>query len=198
MDIDRKFFTRHPAQVAADLLGCLLIRSYPDGGKIVGKIVETEAYGDENDLASHARFGKTKRSTIMFGHPGNLYVYSIYGIFYLTNIICEEKDKAGAVLIRSVEIIRGEELAQQNLSSSKFVKANNLIATGPGKLSLAFGIDKDFNGKSLFDNDEISIDFFAPDFDIIKAKRVGIDYAGHCRELPWRFYIKNNPFVSKK
>jgi DNA-3-methyladenine glycosylase len=146
--LNRKFFERNPVDVAQDLLGCYFLHK-TEKGIIRGKIIETEAYGDANDLASHARFGSSIRNRIMFGKAGILYVYHIYGIFYLTNIICEKEGTPGAVLIRSVEVTEGKDLAITNLESSKFVKINEQIATGPGKFSMAFGIGKKDNGKDI-------------------------------------------------
>lgn len=195
--LDRKFFERDPVAVAQDLLGCVLVRK-TGTGKIRAKIVETEAYGDATDFASHARFGVTKRNQIMYGEAGIFYVYHIYGIFYLTNIICREKGRPSAVLIRSAEIIDGIEIARQNIDRSKFAKVNELLATGPGKFSLALDITKEQNYLDIAKSGDMFIEKGGQNFDIIEKERVGIDYAGDCKKLPWRFYIKDNKFVSKK
>lgn len=195
--MNRSFFEKDPVTVAKELLGCFFVRKTAEG-EMVGMITETEAYGDASDLASHARFGQTKRNSIMYGPAGILYVYHIYGIFYLTNIICQKEESPGAVLIRSAEILKGNEIALQNIKKFKFVKANEKLAVGPGKFSLAFDIDKEQNHTDLFDNADISLLPKKKRFDIISTKRVGIDYARECKELPWRFHIQDNPFVSKK
>ena len=199
MRLNRSFFERNPAIVAKELLGKIIVRK-TDRGTIKGVIIETEAYGDADDLASHARFGITPRNRIMYGEPGKLYVYLNYGIFNLTNIICEEKDKPGAVLLRSAEIIDGSDLSKELLDKSKFVKANEFLATGPGKLSVAFGIDRKLNSEDIVKSDDVYIEYPKReiDFDIIESERVGVDYASHSKAWPWRFHIKGNQFVSHK
>jgi DNA-3-methyladenine glycosylase len=195
----RKFFERDVLTVAEELLGNYFIRETKEG-RVVGKIVETEGYGNASDLASHARFGKTDRNEVMFGQPGILYVYLIYGIFSLTNIVCGKKDEPSAILIRAAEIIEGERIVLNNLLKNRFVKSNEKLATGPGKFSAAFAIDKSFTGTDLIKSKEVRIELNEKeqDFDIIKRPRIGVEYAGESAGLPWRFYIKDNPFVSKK
>jgi len=197
MRLDRDFFERDPVIVGKELLGNVLVHKIGDQ-RIAGIITETESYGDASDLASHARFGITKRNKIMYEKAGLLYVYHIYGIFYLSNIICEKEGKAGAVLLRSAEIIEGHELAAKNLNKSKFVKADKNFAVGPGKLSLAFDIQKIHNSTDISSPGEIFIEKRGAKFDIIETRRIGIDYAAHCKEYQWRFYIKNNTNISKK
>jgi len=192
------FFARRPEIVARDLLGCYFVRVFEEGS-VVAKIVETEAYLDEKDLASHARFGVTKRNSLMFSHPGIFYVYMIYGIFYLTNVVCDKENQAGAVLLRSAEIVEGEKIVIKNLAKSKFVKPSGNLATGPGKLSLAMAIDNDFSSRKILNPDCY---FLEKDnessFQIIQCPRVGVSYAKEWKDKPLRFYIKNNKFVSKK
>lgn len=198
MKLTQSFFSQDPTIVAEKLLGNILVHEI-NNQRIAGIITETESYGDDTDLASHARFGVTERNKIMFGKAGLLYVYHIYGIFYLTNIICDQKGKAGAVLIRSAQITEGENLAKENLAKSKFVKINQKLATGPGKLSLAFGIDKNNNFEEITtQNSNIYIERNIFKFDTIKTARIGVDYAKHCKDNPWRFYIKDNETISKK
>ncbi len=209
----RLFFEQDIVTVAKELLGDYFI-CWTERGRIIGKIVETEAYGDTADLASHARFGNKGRSQIMFGSAGILYVYAIYGLFDLTNIICGQKGSPAAVLIRAAEIIEGKELAHENLQRHRYMKKyyadngrsfrpsvpNNKLASGPGKFSVVFGIDRNMNGTDITLCDKIFIDSpkDKPAFDIIETTRVGIDYAGISKDWSWRFYIKDNPYVSKK
>lgn len=195
--INHAFFERSPQIIARNLLGYFFIRKFEEG-KVVGRIVETEAYGNQTDLASHARFGVTERNKIMYGDAGVLYVYSIYGIFWLTNIICGKNGEPGAVLLRSCEIVEGQDIARKLLEKSKFVKADDRLATGPGKLSLAFGIDKTDNYTDLIENDIISLEKGDPPSDIIETQRIGIDYAGISKELPWRFYDGKSKLISHK
>lgn len=196
MRLERSFFERNPQTVAKELLGCFLVRKTEEG-IIRGMIVETEAYGDTNDLASHARFGMTKRNQIMYQDPGLLYIYHIYGIFYLSNLICEKQGTPSAVLLRSCEIIDGKKLVMQNIVRSKFVKADEKLATGPGKLSIAFGLTKFQNSSDIVTDQEIWIESSQGGHDIIETTRVGIAYAKHCAAYAWRYYLKGNPYVSK-
>jgi len=197
MRLDREFFSRPVSDVACDLVGQYFVKE-TDHGRIVAKIVETEAYGDSNDLASHARFSTSNRNEIMFDKPGLLYVYQIYGIFFLANIICETKGKAGAVLIRAAEVIEGEALARANLAQSKFVANNTEMATGPGKFSLVFELSKKDNYRDLCADKVIYCLKNHEPVTVISAKRVGIEYADYCRDYLWRFYMKDNLYVSKK
>ncbi len=195
--LDKKFFERDPVVVARELLGNILVHKVGNK-RIAGKIVETEAYSDANDLASHASFGKTKRNEIMYGNAGVLYIYHIYGIFFLSNIVCNIKGKPAAILLRAAEIIEGYDLAIENLKQSKFVKVNERIASGPGKLSLAFGLDKTHNHCDITSYSNIFIEENREKFDIIETNRIGIDYAQHCKKYPWRFYIQDNKYISTK
>lgn len=197
MALSRSFFKHDVVTVAKELLGCHFVRKTAKGNMGV-KIVETEAYSDATDLASHARFGRTERNAVMFGPAGVLYVYIIYGIYNLTNIVCGQEGKAGAVLIRSAEIMEGKKIAQANIENSKFTKLNERLATGPGKFSLAFGLDRSWTGTDITTSADIYITAkMIQRFDIIESPRVGVGYAKYSACLPWRFYIKNNPYVSK-
>lgn len=199
MNLNHDFFKRDSIHVAKMLLGNYFIKEDIDG-MVVGKIVETEAYRGEDDLACHASHGRTKRTEGLYGEAGRLYIYLNYGIFYLTNIVCGEVDDPSAVLIRSAEIIKGQVIAKQRLEANKFVKANQFSATGPGKFSVAFNITKPDNGINIADKNTIYIkkgNEILKDSDIIKTTRIGVDYAKHCKDYPWRFYIKDNKFVSK-
>lgn len=198
--IEQKFFDRSAVEAAKDLLGCYLTTKI-DGETVTGKIVETEAYFGEDDLGCHASRGRTERTEILFGPPGHLYIYLNYGIFYLTNVVCKEKDFPAAILLRAAEITKGQETASERLAAHKFVKDNKKLATGPGKLSIAFGINKSLNGIDLAASK--LVEFFPrkktlSKFDIISTERVGIDYAKHCKNYLWRFYIRDNEYVSKR
>lgn len=198
MRLDRQFFKRDTVQVARDLLGCSFIRESKEG-KVVGKIVETEAYKGVDDLACHASKGETPRTKPLFGEVGHLYVYLNYGIFWLTNIVAHDND-VGGILIRAVEIVEGEEIVKKRLSDHKFVKVNENLASGPGKFSVAFGITGDFHNQDAVKSDTIYIEGRGepiPKSQIVSAKRVGVDYAKHCKDYLWRFYIKDNKFISR-
>lgn len=200
MKFDQDFFSRNTITVAKELLGQFLITKSEEG-RVVGKIIETEAYMGIDDLACHASHGRTPRTDVLFGEPGRLYVYLNYGIFWLTNIVAHEKNNVGGILLRSAEIIEGKETVIKRLEKSKFVKANQSLASGPGKLSIAFGLNKDFHNLKITKSDKILLEENKkkiPKSDIVETKRIGVEYAKHCKDYHWRFYIKDNKFVSKK
>ncbi|KKP71443.1 MAG: hypothetical protein UR69_C0001G0267 [Candidatus Moranbacteria bacterium GW2011_GWE2_35_2-] len=177
--------------VARELLGCFLVRNIDD--KILkSKIVETEAYEGPDDLASHASRGRTPRNEVMFGEPGICYVYFTYGMHHMLNIVTGKKDYPAAVLIRAVEPF----FAIENKTSARQRKTN-----GPAKLTKFLQIDRSFNKAPVYvkkyglwiENGEK-----IKKSEIICAKRIGIDYAGKYKDKSWRFYIKDNNFVSRK
>jgi DNA-3-methyladenine glycosylase len=180
--LPRAFYDRDTQTVARELLGKLLVHRAA-GGRRVGKIVEVEAYLGAHDLAAHSSKGITERTKIMFGPPGRAYVYLIYGLHHCMNVVTEGEGCGAAVLLRAVEPV-------QNLAG----KAN-----GPGLLCRAMAIDRRLNGHDL-----LSDDFFIAEpetteqFSIVKRPRIGVDYAGHWANRLLRFYIKGNPFVSRK
>lgn len=178
--LPRHFYDRDTVMVARDLLGKWLVHKTPEGDR-VGRIVETEAYVGPHDKASHSCRGLTARNAPMFGPPGYAYVYMIYGMYYCMNAVTEREGHASAVLIRALEPVRG------------MVKRSQ----GPGLLCQAMGIDKRLNGHDL-----ISPDFFIADgdsvkFKIVKAPRIGVDYAGGWARRHLRFYIAGNRYVSR-
>ena len=189
------FFKRPTLKVAEGLLGKYLV--VKRGGKILaGKIVETEAYISEDDLACHASRGRTNRSETLYQKAGAIYVYLVYGMYHCLNIVTEREHFPSAVLIRAVEPVDGIEV----MKKLRKTDALRNLASGPGKLCMAFGINKKMNGHSIF-GDEIYIEDRGEKIaakDIARAKRIGVDYAGACAHYPWRFYIKGNKFVSKK
>lgn len=195
--LEKSFFERKTALVAQELLGKVLV--YKDKDQTIsGIIVETEAYIGPQDLASHASRGKTPRNAIMFDESGYWYVYLIYGFYNCLNIVTEGKDYPSAVLIRAVEPLEGISLMQINRKTEKLEN----LTSGPGKLCQAFGIDKKLNCLSCLDKDSslfiADLEIKIPKNKIKKAKRVGVDYAGRWKNKLLRFYIKDNPFVSKK
>jgi DNA-3-methyladenine glycosylase len=176
MILSRKFYQRNTLKVAQDLLGCILVRKIKR--KVIRVIItETEAYKGEKDLASHASKGRTPRTELMFGEAGQAYIYLIYGMYHCLNIVTEKKDYPAAVLIRAVKI-----------DGIDYKKTN-----GPGKVCRELKIDKVLNnwdiaqGKKLWIERGVKI---SPK-DIKKAKRIGVDYARHCKKYLWRFYFSN-------
>jgi len=191
--LKREFFERNTVEVARDLLGHFLVRKIDENTILVGKIVETEAYCGKNDPASHASRGVTPRTKIMFGKPGIAYIYFIYGMYYCLNVVTEPEGTAGAVLFRAIEPIKGIEYMMK-LRNAKRIKD---LTNGPSKLTLALDITKDLNGTDMT---VIGPLYLAENknkgnFEIVATKRIGIKVG---LDKDWRFYIKGNPFVSKK
>jgi DNA-3-methyladenine glycosylase len=177
-------------EAAPRLLGCYITRETPQG-RIKVKIVETEAYHQE-DPASHSFRGRTPRTAPMFEAGGRLYVYFTYGRHYCLNIVVGQKGVGEAVLIRAAEPLDGIEIIQKNRGVTDIRNLTN----GPGKLAQALGIrDTKLSGKIL-NKSSIVLTPGVPiePEDIVTAPRVGIR---HAIDLPWRFYIRNSPFVSK-
>ncbi|MCX8009793.1 MAG: DNA-3-methyladenine glycosylase [Ignavibacteria bacterium] len=185
------FFSRPTLRLAKDLLGKILVRRI-DEKILKGKIVETEAYVDRNDLAAHSAAGKTARNKVMFGEPGLAYVYFTYGMHYCFNIVAEKIGRGCAVLIRSLEPIEGLEFMMKFRGTDSIENLTN----GPAKLCEAFNIDKRLNGCDLKTSNELFlIDSEISQFKIVQTTRVGIKQS---IDKKYRFYIKGNPFVSKK
>lgn len=190
--ITRPFYGQPTIEVARQLLGKYLVRKHPDG-MTAGKIVETEAYIGPEDKASHASRGRTRRSEIMFGPPGFAYVYLIYGFYHCLNLVTERADYPAAVLIRAVEPTTGIPLMRSRRRTEDVRK----LASGPGKLCRAFAIDLSLNGADTC-GDVIYVedrDEAAPS--ILARPRVGVDYAGKWKRKPWRFLVRDSPFVSR-
>lgn len=192
-----------PADIAAKrLLGATLVRELPGGVRFAGKIVETEAY-DQTDAASHSYRGRTPRTDVMFGPAGHLYVYFTYGMHYCCNIVTGPAGHGAAVLIRAVEPLEGiEEIAANRRilirsSAHKQLTGRKLynLTNGPAKFCQAFGIDKTWNGHDLRHAPlRIELHDAVTENEIISATRIGISQA---KEKPWRFYIRDNPWVSR-
>jgi DNA-3-methyladenine glycosylase len=182
-------------KIARDLLGKALFTNI-DGVVTGGMIVETEAYSWK-EKGCHAYNGRrTQRNEIMFGRGGYTYVYLCYGMHYLFNVVTNVEGVADAVLIRALQPIGGipEMTIRRGTALNKFH-----LTSGPGKLSKALGIDRRMNGKSLSEN-EVWIEDLGKKIssrNIGITPRIGIDYAGDDASLPWRFFIINNPWVSK-
>lgn len=192
--LERNFYERETLDVARDLLGKYMVHETKDG-KTVGKIVEVEAYVGSSDAACHAYNGKyTNRTKVMFGKGGYAYIYLIYGIYYCMNVVTNQETYPEAVLIRALEPIEGLELMKKRRTTESIFN----VCSGPGKLCQAMGITKvqnemDLCGESMY---LLSGERILPE-QIAVTPRINIDYAKEAREYPWRFIIKNNPFVSK-
>jgi len=182
--------------IAKSLLGKLL-STYIDGKLTSGIIVETEAYGGITDKASHAYNGRfTNRTKVMYGPAGITYVYQCYGIHFLLNIVTASEDVPHAVLIRALEPTIGIDNMMERRGMETF---KNTITKGPGALAKAMGIDMSFNKKDI-QGDEIWISdngFTLSSDQIIAGPRIGVDYAAEDALLPWRYFVKDNKFVSR-
>jgi DNA-3-methyladenine glycosylase len=183
MDMDElKFLNGHAADVAQQLLGCMLEREL-DGQILRGRIIEVEAY-DQLDAASHSYRGETERTAVMFGPAGHLYVYFTYGMHYCCNVVVGEQGYGAAVLIRAVEPLSGQDIMLQRRKG----RGGRELANGPAKLCQAFGIDKQLNGHDLR-NAPLRLTPgkpISPD-QIITTPRIGISQA---KDVPWRFVVK--------
>ena len=169
-----------------------------DGLKTSGIIVETEAYRAPEDKASHAyKDRRTNRTEVIFQEGGVSYVYLCYGIHHLFNVVSGPADMAHAILVRALEPKVGLEVMRSRRGDTI---PDNQLTNGPGKLCQALGITRELNGLELDKNSqneiwiEESIDIASSQ--IIHAKRIGVDYADEWKEKLWRFYIKDNLYVS--
>ena len=175
------FYKRPADQVAPDLIGKILVRRFPDGATRRARIVETEAYSGPTDLASHASKGLTRRTTHLFGHPGHAYVYFVYGMHDMFNVVTDSHGGGEAVLVRAAEPLDDWDA---NLS-------------GPAKLAKAFQITRADDGADLTRDD---LHFLDPGGDpprIARTTRIGIDYAKHWKDALLRFIDAESTAISK-
>lgn len=184
-------------KIARELLGKVLVTNW-DGNITAGRIVEVEAYNGSIDKASHSFGGKrTNRNEVMYGEGGLSYVYLCYGIHHLFNVVTHRKETPHAILIRALEPIKGIDTM---LKRTGKIKLDYTLTKGPGNLSKAMGLYTHHNGYSMISNHL----FIADDGveykrnEIASSPRIGVDYAGDDALLPYRLYIKGNPFVSGK
>ena len=202
------FYNRPTLIVARDLLGQRLVREL-DGQRVSGLIVETEAYSGPDDSASHAYLKRNSgRAGVMFGPPGRSYVYFIYGMYFMLNIVTEAEDFPAAVLIRAIEPQEGVELMHTNrfsphplpAASPLRVPSPPRLTNGPAKLCQALKIDRKLNNWDLTLGQALWLESApaVPADAIATGPRVGIDYAQpEDRTAPWRFWLRGNKFVSK-
>lgn len=181
--LPRSFFARPVDEVARELLGCFLVRKRR-GIVVGGRIVETEAYGGPGDRASHADRAPTGRAKIMFGPPGIVYVYFTYGMHHCMNIVTGPPGQASAVLLRAVEPLWGTDRMRDEGAPARL--ADHLLASGPGRICRALGIDRRLNGADLSDGPiGIHRRREAPG-EISAGARVGLT---HDDGRLWRFWV---------
>jgi DNA-3-methyladenine glycosylase len=186
--LKRDFYERHTVEVARDLLGKVLVH-----GRTAGVIVETEADLGGDDLAAHSARGITDRTRVIFGPPGHAYVYFIYGMYECLNLVCEPEGKPGCVLIRALEPVEGIERMRQRRPAAR---KDEDLASGPGKLTLAMGITRAQNGADVTRGALVVRDPAEKRrVEIGVTPRIGIT---KCADLPLRFIVRGNRFVSGK
>jgi len=196
--LEADFYERKDVvKIAKELLGKILVTNWK-GITTSGRIVESEAYAGIIDKASHASGGRrTNRNEIMYGEGGFVYVYLCYGIHHLFNVVTNSKEIPHAILIRALDPIEG--IGQMLLRTRK-KKLDHSLTRGPGNVSKALGILTKHSGLSLL-SDRIFICDDGGSYskkEIAASPRIGVDYAGKDALLPYRFYVKGNPFVSGK
>jgi len=190
--LTRAFYERNTIHVANDLLGKVLVRRL-GAISLEGIIVETEAYRGYDDPASHAYKGPTRRNQVMFGQPGHAYVYFTYGMHYCLNVTTERVGQPGAVLIRAAQPLKG--IAQmKRRRGTDHVKD---LTNGPAKLTQAFAVTRALNGHDLTSRRKLFIaePCHPEPLSIVSGTRIGIRAGA---ERPWRFFVRGNPFVSKR
>jgi len=196
--LDAHFYDRRDVlQVARELLGKILITQW-DGIRSSGRIVETEAYAGVNDRACHAFGGRrTARSEDLYGAPGTVYIYICYGMHHLFNVITNKKNIPHAVLIRALEPLDG---VTQMLNRTGKTIVDDTLTKGPGNLARALGMSKIHSGTNLFSKEIFIADDglrYAKD-QIAITRRIGVESAREDAELPYRFFVKGNPYVSAR
>ena len=194
------FFNVDSVILAKKLLNKYLIREY-DNKKIITKIVETEAYMGVIDKAAHAyKNKKSVRTAPLYLSGGHIYVYLIYGMYNCLNIAANKETIPECVLIRAVEPINNFDEISFNRYSKSYDELNNYqrknITNGPGKLCKALNIDRSLSGKYILGSELYIMDNEDENFEIVTDKRINIDYAEEYKDKLWRFYIKNNKYVS--
>ncbi len=185
--LNEDFFSRPALEVAQDLLGKYLVRKTNDG-VMIGEINEVEAYRGEDDPASHAVSGRTKRNEVMFWRGGHAHVYFTYGMYHCMNLVCEKKDFAAGILIRSIIPIDGKDLMLKNRlknSKTKNIKDENLV-NGPAKICLAYDLTLKDDGIDIVNSEELYVtEGNKKKIKFKKTSRIGISKG---KDLMWRFF----------
>lgn len=188
----RAWFDRPALELAHDLLGSRLVHDSVDG-RLGGRIVEVEAYRGPEDRAAHSSRGRTPRTETMFGEPGHLYVYLVYGLHHCMNVVAGPGGKPEAVLIRALAIDEGIELARQR----RGMNDDRRLASGPGNVGRALGVDRSLDGTDLLVG-PVRLEPGARVSAISAGPRIGVDYSGPWAAQPWRFWITGDPHVSRR
>ena len=192
--LGRAWFDRPSVQLARDLLGARLVHD-SEAGVVGGRIVEVEAYRGPEDLAAHSSRGQTARNAVMFGPPGHLYVYLIYGLHHCLNVVAGPGHKPEAVLIRALEIDEGLALARVRRGERSPAER---LASGPGNVGQALGVDRRLNGSDLLTGPVRVEPRLGRRPRTSTGPRVGVDYAGAWATCPMRFWITDDRHVSRR
>jgi DNA-3-methyladenine glycosylase len=190
---ERAWFDRPATELAMALLGCRLVHASP-AGAVGGRIVETEAYRGPEDLAAHSARGRTPRNAVMFDAPGHLYVYLIYGLHHCLNVVAGPGEKPEAVLVRALELDAGLELARERRGPRV---SDRRLASGPGNVGRALGVDRGLNGSDLLAGPVRIEPSIGPAPRVSRGPRIGVPYAGAWAGRPLRFWITDDPHVSR-
>jgi len=203
MRLSRDFFAQDTLTVAPALLGQRLVRRW-NGHQLAGRIVEAEAYIGEQDKGCHASVGRTRRNEVMYGPPGHAYVYFTYGMHWMFNVVTEAEGFPAAVLIRALEPLEGIATMERNRNSLKKASRRRVfeLCSGPAKLAQALRITRELNGVDLCARRgaELWLEDALPisDDDIAAGPRIGLNNTPEpWKSIAWRFYVSENPFVSK-
>jgi DNA-3-methyladenine glycosylase len=195
--LDAKLFLRTDTlAVAREMLGKLLVVPDENGARVSGMIVEVEAYCGIEDRGAHSYGGRrTARNEVTYGPGGHAYVFFIYGMYYQLNFVLGPVEHPHVLLIRAVEPVAGVDVIRSRRGQMK----DTNLTSGPGKLCIALNIDRSLNGEDLIEGSKIWVEEYRAFSrkEIAVGKRIGIDYAGEDAHLPWRFWVKGNPYVSK-
>ncbi|HEY6878935.1 MAG TPA: DNA-3-methyladenine glycosylase [Polyangiales bacterium] len=188
--LPKSFYARECLEVAIDLLGKQLHH-----GEVTLRITEVEAYRHPGDSANHARFGRTERNAPMWGPPGHAYVYLIYGMHQMLNLVTDRDGEAAAVLIRACEVVEGLPIVRARRGN----KEGPVLLTGPGKVAAALGLDRSYSGATLYRRGGLEVWNAAPVRELLVGPRVGVDYAEPAhRTAPWRVAIAHTSWVSQR
>lgn len=196
----RTFYQEDSLVVAKAMLGAILVHETSQG-KMMARIVETEAYGGVTDRAAHSFGGRrTPRVEVMYGEAGFAYLFMIYGIHFCFNVVTNERDVPQAVLVRAVEPLSGVDamaLRRYGKALDALTKRErDNLTNGPGKLCQALGLDRQHNGVDLCGDTLYLTEGDGRPFSTVSTTRIGVDYAGPAKDYPWRFYIAGNAHVS--
>lgn len=192
--LTRSFFDRPVLTVAPDLLGRVLARHEP-GGPVLLRITEVEAYDGQDDPGSHAYRGRTARNGVMFGPPGHAYIYFTYGMWHCLNLVCHPEGRAGGVLLRAGEVVRGAEVARPRRATAR---RDHELARGPARLATALGVDRSLDGTDVCATPAVALSVHsgtpADPARVRSGPRTGVSGPGGVH--PWRFWIDGDRTVS--